>query len=257
MSMAHAVNIDERHQRWKFLCENYDRVVEKKNQACQHSCRNPDEVRILPVSKYHTLEDMLGLYQHGVCRFAENIDHIGRTKFHEIAQKVSAGNECGNISLEMIGQIQRNKITSLIQWATRLHSVDRVSVVTRLERVLAEKISNGELASRQICVDVQCSLDGDPHRGGAYGEDVFVVAEKILQAQHLRLGGLMVILPLDSDPEDGFARAAGIREKFLRLFPDAQEFSAGMSSDLELAIEYGSTCVRVGTAIFGPRQLAS
>jgi uncharacterized pyridoxal phosphate-containing UPF0001 family protein len=104
---------------------------------------------------------------------------------------------------------------------------------------------------------LQVSLDRDPARGGLAPEQVPALADLVAGSANLQLAGLMAIPPLGTDPEPEFARLAGVHERLLAAHPGATELSAGMSGDLETAIEHGSTCVRVGTALMGARPITS
>jgi uncharacterized pyridoxal phosphate-containing UPF0001 family protein len=106
---------------------------------------------------------------------------------------------------------------------------------------------------------VQVSIDGDPARGGALPDaadpdrGLYPVAEAVAGAGALRLGGLMAVAPLGWEPERAFARLAEVTSRFRDRFPEATVLSAGMSGDLEIAIGYGATHVRVGSALLGMR----
>ena len=100
---------------------------------------------------------------------------------------------------------------------------------------------------------MQCSLDGDTHRGGAALPEVPALAAAIAGYPSLRLAGLMAVAPLSIDPADAFARLL-VASRVLRSdYPDATIISAGMSGDLEAAIRHGATHVRVGSALLGTR----
>uniref|UniRef100_UPI0003626017 alanine racemase n=1 Tax=Saccharomonospora halophila TaxID=129922 RepID=UPI0003626017 len=117
-----------------------------------------------------------------------------------------------------------------------------------------------EAGERNGPMDVllQASLDGDPARGGCPVDELGRLADAVARESGvLHLRGLMAVAPLGADPEPAFARLAGAAEVLRRDHPQATEISAGMTGDLEQAIGYGSTCVRVGTALLGGRGLAS
>jgi uncharacterized pyridoxal phosphate-containing UPF0001 family protein len=104
---------------------------------------------------------------------------------------------------------------------------------------------------------VQVSLDEDPGRGGVAPEDLAALTARVATAPGLQFVGLMAIPPLDAVPADAFARLAHVHALVRADHPEATELSAGMSGDLELAIEHGATCVRVGTALMGARPITS
>jgi PLP dependent protein len=159
----------------------------------------------------------------------------------------------------MVGRIQRNKVRSLVRWAHTAHSIDSRQVVTALDRAVTTALSDGH-REHPLRIYVQVSLDGDVSRGGvditAPGV-VDQVCALVEESRNLALIGLMGIPPLDWDPERAFDRLRSEHLRVLETHPNAVGLSAGMSNDLEIAVKHGSTCVRVGTALLGPRRLRS
>ena len=151
-----------------------------------------------------------------------------------------------------IGQLQRNKARSVVRYADVVQSVDSV----RLARALANAAADREVP---LDVMVQVSIDGDAARGGALpgsadpGAGLEPVAEAVADAPGLRLVGLMAVAPLGWEPERAFARLAEVAGVFRTVHPGATELSAGMSGDFDIAIRYGATHVRVGSALLGMR----
>ncbi len=190
----------------------------------------------------------------GCHSFGESREQEAAAKSEEVAGLVDE-----SVRWHMVGQIQRNKARSIAKWAYAAHSVDSTRLVAALDRGVAAALDAGQRAE-PLAVYVQVSLDGDPTRGGVdvhRPELVDEVCEQVAGAPGLSLVGLMGIPPLGTDPEQAFAR---LREEHLRVLdshPQAASLSAGMSDDLEAAIKHGSTCVRVGTALLGPRPLSS
>jgi uncharacterized pyridoxal phosphate-containing UPF0001 family protein len=125
-----------------------------------------------------------------------------------------------------------------------------------LDAEVARACDLGE-RSGPLSVLVQVSLDDAPGRGGTPVAGLDALAEHVAARTNLRMDGLMAVAPLGADPEPAFAALAEVAARFRAEFPAASVISAGMSGDLEQAIRYGSTCVRVGTALLGDRRLAS
>ncbi len=144
-----------------------------------------------------------------------------------------------------VGHLQRNKCRSVVEYAAVVHSVDSL----RLARALGEA---ADRAGRPIGVLVQVSLDGDPGRGGATTE-VAAIADHVAGVAALDLKGVMAVAPTDWEPDAAFARLRAVSEELRASHPLAVWISAGMSGDLESAINHGSTHVRVGTALLGNR----
>ncbi len=159
----------------------------------------------------------------------------------------------------MVGRIQRNKARSLANWAHTAHSVDSTRLVTALDRAVSTALSEGR-RPEPLRVYVEVSLDGDVSRGGvditAPGA-VDQVCAQVEDSKCLKLLGLMGIPPLDWDPARAFDLLRSEHRRVLESHPDAVGLSAGMSNDFEIAVKHGSTCVRVGTALLGPRRLPS
>jgi uncharacterized pyridoxal phosphate-containing UPF0001 family protein len=153
-----------------------------------------------------------------------------------------------------VGQLQRNKAAAVARLGAVVHSVDRAPLVAALDR--AAQRERGALD-----VYVQVDLGGPPGRdgtrGGAEPAEVPALADAVAGAGALRLLGLMAVAPREEDPAPAFARLAELAARVRADHPGARELSAGMSADLEAAVTAGATVVRVGTALFGARALAS
>ncbi|MGO3325523.1 YggS family pyridoxal phosphate-dependent enzyme [Gordonia sp. (in: high G+C Gram-positive bacteria)] len=215
--------------------------------------RAEGDVTLLVVTKFFPASDVDHLLDLGVREFGESREpEAGR----KMAQ-VRGGRPDIAFDVDMIGRLQRKKARSISRWARRVHSVDSLDLVDALGGAANRSLDDGE-RTEALGILLQISLDGDPERGGLLEADLGWVAERV--AAHsgvLRLDGLMVIAPLEADPDEAMAQAAAVRERFVADYPDARELSAGMSGDLEQAIAHGSTCVRVGTAILGARPILS
>ncbi len=201
---------------------------------------------MIAVTKTYPASDVVALAGLGVTDMGENRDQEAAGKAAEVA---AAG---VRPRWHFIGQLQRNKARSVVRYADVVHSVDSV----RLARALATAT-----VERQAPLDalVQVSIDGDAARGGALpgsadpGAGLEPVAEAVAEAPGLRLVGLMAVAPLGWEPERAFARLAEVADAFRVVHPGATALSAGMSGDFDIAIRYGATHVRVGSALLGMR----
>ena len=206
--------------------------------ACEAAGRDVSELTLIAVTKTKPASDVRLLSELGVRDIGENRDA-------EAAPKAA---ECADLDLtwHFVGQLQTNKCASVARYASVVHSVDRPRLISALGKAARR-------AGRVIECLVEVSLDGDPARGGAVAEQVPVLAEALAAEEGLVLGGVMAIAPLSMPPADAFARvmvsAAVVRE----VRPDATVISAGMSGDLEAAVEAGATHLRIGTALLGDR----
>lgn len=223
--------------------------------ACAVAGRAPDEVTLVAVTKTYPAADVVRLAELGVTDIGENRDQEAAAKAAEVA---AAG---AVVRWHFVGQLQRNKCRSVVRYADVVHSVDSV----RLARALADAAARQR--DRPVDVLVQVSIDGDARRGGALAarevaglpadaaadRGVEAAAAQVAASKMLRLRGVMAVAPLTWRPEDAYARLAEIAADLQASHPGATEISAGMSADLEPAIRYGATLVRIGTALLGIR----
>ncbi|PWR08828.1 YggS family pyridoxal phosphate-dependent enzyme [Micromonospora acroterricola] len=215
--------------------------------ACADAGRDRAEVTMIAVTKTYPSSDVVALAALGVSDVGENRDQEAAGKAAEVA---AAG---VSPRWHFIGQLQRNKARSVVRYADVVHSVDSV----RLARALATAAADRE---RPLAALAQVSIDGAPGRGGALPDSADAdsglepVAAAVAEASTLRLAGLMAVAPLGWAPERAFARLAEVAEAFRAVHPGATALSAGMSGDLEIAIRYGATHVRVGSALLGMRS---
>lgn len=241
----------EGHARRAYLAEHLDAVRSRLADACRAAGRGVDEVTLLPVTKFFPASDVAILRDLGCHEFGESREQDAAPKV--IALRESAGDD---VRWHMIGHVQRNKARAVARWAHEVHSVDSLRLVDALQRGVERARGDGERTD-DLAVYVQVSLDGDTHRGGVDRAELDPVTDAVAQASGLRLAGLMAVPPLESDADAAFADLAGLHQRLLRSYPTATGLSAGMTGDLEEAVRHGSTCVRVGTAILGPRPVTS
>lgn len=207
--------------------------------------RDPAEVEILLAVKAQSAQTVRAAIAAG-----------GRVLGHNRAQElVAMAPHLAGFPHEMhfIGHLQSNKVNQVLPWVTCVQTVDDAALATRLEHAAAR-------AHRVLDVFLQVNISGEPTKSGAHPEAVLPLAYAIGAAEHLRLRGLMTIGANSPDPDvvrDSFERLALLRNAVLASgvpgTDRALELSMGMSGDLEQAIAAGSTMVRVGSAVFGPR----
>ncbi len=219
-------------------------VGERVTWACRAAGREPAEVTLVVVTKTFPAADVRLLADLGVRHFGENRDH-------EAAAKAAA---CADLALSwhFVGQLQTNKVRSVLGYACVIHSVDRA----RLARALSR---GATAAGRTVDVLVQVSLDPEGEAAGRGGVPVAglpALADLVTELPGLRLAGLMAVAPERQDPAAAFARVAELAVALRADHPEATVVSAGMSNDLEQAIACGATHVRVGSAILGRRPFA-
>ena len=237
---------DAKADRRAELARNLARVEERIAAACRAAGRARGEVTLIVVTKTYPADDVILLAELGVRQVAENRDQ-------EAAPKAAA---CAELDLQwhFVGQLQTNKVRSVVRYADFVHSVDRLRLVTALSDAAVR-------AGREIGCLVQVALDAPSgavgSRGGAAPEDVAALADAVAAAPGLRINGLMTVAPLEGEfagrPREAFNRLMDIASALRTAHPAATMVSAGMSSDLEDAIAAGATHVRVGTAVLGVR----
>lgn len=238
------------------LGERLAAVRRRLDAAVEAAHRPAGSCQLLVVTKFFPADDVRRLLQLGERAFGESREPEAGRKVAEVMGDWESP-EPGDVPVfDMIGSVQSKKARSVARWARAVHSVDRPKVVDALDSAAVAALDEGERAD-PLGILLQVSLDGDPQRGGVVEDDLPALAERVVEADSLRLRGLMVIAPLDGEPGHWMAEAARIHEAFRGRFDAAAELSAGMSGDMEEAVAAGSTCVRVGTAIMGDRPLIS
>ncbi|MEV4010266.1 YggS family pyridoxal phosphate-dependent enzyme [Nonomuraea angiospora] len=207
--------------------------------ACRAVGRDRGEVTLIAVTKTRPAEDVRILAELGVRDVGENRDQEAAPKADELADLP--------LTWHFVGQLQTNKVRSVVAYADVIHSVDRLRLV---EAISKEAVRQG----RRVGCLVQVALDDDPDRGGARAADVLELADEVALAEGLWLGGVMAVAPLGEEPAKAFARLRDVATRLEEQHPRATMISAGMSEDLTEAIAYGATHVRVGTALLGRRK---
>jgi PLP dependent protein len=229
--------------------------------AAERAGRNVGEIELLAITKFFPVTDVAILSRLGCRSVGESREQEASAKVVELTRLVAASSrtDSRDVHWHMVGRIQRNKARSLARWAHTAHSIDSSQLVSALDRAVTAALAAGQ-RENPLRAYVQLSLDGDVSRGGVdvtTSGAVDEVCAQVEDADGLQLMGLMAIPPLDWDPERAFDRLQSERNRVLASHPHAVGLSAGMSNDFEIAVQHGSTCVRVGTALLGPRRLPS
>lgn len=213
--------------------------------ACRTVGRDPRGVTLIAITKTFPATDVAALARLGVSDFGENRDQEAVAKVGDTAALLG---DAPAPRWHFVGRLQTRKCRSVATYASAVHSVDRAELVGRLAD------GAGAAGRPGLEVFVQVSLDGDPARGGVLADVVPELAAVVAARPELRLRGVMAMPPIDSDPDREFARLAEVSATLRAQYPEANAISAGMSHDLEAAVQHGSTHVRVGTALLGRRE---
>jgi pyridoxal phosphate enzyme (YggS family) len=233
------------------LARNLGAVRARVAAACSAAGRDAAELTLIAVTKTRPAADAVALADLGLTDFGENRDQEAAPKAAAVAETTSIA-----VTWHFIGQLQTNKASSVVRYASVVHSVDRVRLVRALgaaaRGAAAARASPG---ARALSCLVQVSLDGDPSRGGVPVAQAPQVGAAIEAEPGLVLGGLMAVAPLGVPPETAFASLRAISGTLREINPAATIISAGMSGDLEAAVHSGATHLRIGTALLGNRSL--
>jgi pyridoxal phosphate enzyme (YggS family) len=223
-------------------------VRERIAAAARRLGRRPEDVALMAVSKTFPAEGIQEAYAAGQRLFGEN-------RVQEFAEKSAAVADLANAEFHLIGHLQSNKAARAAQLFSAVDSLDSLALARKLDAAAAN-------TNRRLAVLIEINVGGEAAKSGVAPDSPEL--EQLLTAapglQHLEFRGLMTIPPFTEDPEGArgyFRRLRELRDRIAtRHLPavSMDVLSMGMSHDFEVAIEEGSTCVRLGTAIFGERK---
>ena len=230
------------------IAENISAIQRRISEAAKRAGRDPNDIGLMAVTKNQPAEKIIAAYEAGIRCFGEN-------RVQEFASKREQLSGLQDASFALIGQLQSNKVNKAIELFSAIHSVDSLRLAERINAAL-ERSGREPLA---IAIEINT---GDPAKAGLAPDspELEQLFNAALRLSHLRIQGLMTIPPFTPDPEGArpyFRRLRELRDGIAarRLAEIGMDLlSMGMSHDFEVAIEEGSTYVRVGTAIFGERQ---
>ena len=226
------------------VAENLNQVCENIEKACKKVGRDPKEVTLIAVSKTKPVSMIQEAYDAGSRDFGEN-------KVQEIMDKHPVLPP--DIRWHMIGHLQRNKVKYIIDKTVLIHSVDSLR--------LAQEIS-AQAQKKQVTADilVEVNIAQEESKFGTSRDEAIQLVEDISKLPHIYIKGLMTIAPFVTNPEDNRVYFQQIRELSVDIAKKNIDnvtmsvLSMGMTGDYMVAIEEGSTMVRVGTGIFGERN---
>jgi len=246
-------SVDEAAARRAELSANLHNVQERIGAACRAAGRLPQDVDLIVVTKFFPASDIESLCRLGVTAIGESRDQEASVKIAALPSEVRE-----RLQVHFVGQLQSNKVASLVSYADTVHSVDRDKLVGALDRA-------AKAAGRDLGALIQVSLSGDlgdlgdhgdlgvSGRGGMPPDGVAELANRVAAMQHLTLRGIMAVAPVGVDPVEAFGLLATVAREVRAAHPSATWISAGMSADLEAAVANGATHLRVGSAILGSR----
>ena len=223
------------------LKKNITAVKERILRSCESSGRKLSEITLVAVSKKNPIEEILKAEKFGLKDFGEN-------KAQELKEK-AIGNKT-NINWHFIGHLQRNKVKDVISFAELIHSVDTVKLADEINKRAAN-------IHKEQRILLEVNTGGEEAKFGLKTfDEIFVLAEYCKELPNVRLEGLMTMAPYTDNKEIIRNCFKSLKQNFDKLNSKGFEFtdlSMGMTNDYEIAIEEGSTILRIGTAIFGDR----
>lgn len=213
--------------------------------ACRHAGRERAAVKLMAVSKTHPASAIQEAAAAGVALFGENRVQEFEAKRGELPP---------HIEVHLIGHLQSNKAAKAAAIFSAVDTVDSSRLLDRLNDAAKQR-------DRRLPVLLEIKLSAETAKSGfdPDGDDLRETFDRAADLNHAQVKGLMTIAPLDENPETAracFRRLRELRDEWARRYPrlNLQELSMGMSGDFEIAIEEGSTLVRIGTALFGARE---
>lgn len=225
------------------IAERLRQVRGEIRAAAVKAGRNPDEVRLVAVSKTRPGADVTEAFHAGQTLFGENYVQEFTAKSAEVAEAVE---------WHFIGHLQSNKVKYIAGLVSMVHSVDRLS--------LAEEISRQWARVNKTCnVLVQVNVSGEATKSGTTGDDALNLVRAVSLLPNIQVQGLMTMPPFFDDPAAARPYFAELKRLSVMIAAEdipgveMKELSMGMSGDFEAAIQEGATLVRIGTAIFGER----
>jgi len=220
---------------------NLQDVQQRIAAACLRSGRQPEDVRLLPVTKTVPAHILRFAFAAGISDFGEN-------KLQEARDKQAVLGDLA-IRWSIIGHLQTNKVKYLVRLASEFHALDSVRLAEELNRRL-------DAQGRDLDVFVQVNTSGEASKYGLHPDDLTAFVERLSDFPRLKPQGLMTLAIFSRDTQrvrSCFRLLRDLRDRAVALHPGLTRLSMGMSGDYEAAIEEGADVVRVGQAIFGPR----
>ena len=237
------------------IAESIARVEEQIAESCRRAMRPRDSVQLMAVSKTHPAEMIMQAYGCGIRLFGENrVQEFAAKQLELEAAGMSSGS--GTASFHLIGPLQSNKAARAAQIFGGIDSVDSVRLAQRLDEACAAAAKR-----LPVLIEIKLSPEATKHGVAPDANELHEMLERLPDLKNVMFRGLMTIPPYSDDLEQVrpyFRRLRALRDSLAQKYPALQfdELSMGMSHDFPVAIEEGSTVVRVGTAIFGARPPA-
>ena len=227
------------------IFENTASVLARVSAAAAAAGRDASEITVVAASKMNDAQRVREAFASGICVFGEN-------RVQEMLEKERQGAYAG-ARLHFIGRLQRNKVRQVVGLAELIHSADSLPLIAEIDRCAGK---NG--ITQDILIEV--NIAGEESKGGFAPEDIAYVLDNVSSFGNVCVRGLMAVPPICSAPEGNVPFFEAMRQLFvdnsIKKYDNVNMdfLSMGMSGDFEAAIACGANMVRIGTAIFGPRN---
>ena len=233
------------------IAANLARLNEQIASVAIRCGRRPEEITLVGVSKTHPAEVVVDAIRAGLRHVGENRVQEAAPKLATVRQLLAADPVLSaetEMVFHMVGHLQTNKAGTAVGVFDRVDSVDSPKLAEALSRRL-----NG---AKDLSVLIEVYVGDDPRRPGVRPHEVMDTVGRILEVPGIRVDGLMTIAPLGGDARAAFSHVRNLKLALSETFPRVHfgVLSMGMSEDYHVAIEEGSTELRIGTALFGPRE---
>ncbi|SHE37405.1 hypothetical protein SAMN02745164_00306 [Marinitoga hydrogenitolerans DSM 16785] len=225
-----------------FITENLKNITENIKKHSNSVNRNYNDILLIAVSKTFPVEYIKELYEFGIKNFGENKAQELRKKAEELKDY--------DIKWHFIGRIQTNKIKYIVPISEYIHSVFREKEIVEIDKI-AKKHSK----IQKILIEINVS--GEETKGGIEPNELNELLKQAEKYENVKVVGLMTMAPYTNDENEikkVFLGLKELRDKYVKDYPDLRELSMGMSNDYLIAIESGSTMLRIGSLIFGKRN---
>ncbi len=229
------------------IAENLAKVQTEVEAACRVANRSIEDVALMAVSKMHPAAFLLEAYASGHRLFGENRVQEFQGKSTQLGEAFGGRDRA---SFHLIGPLQNNKTAKAAELFDSIDTIDSWKTAQRLESALSE-------GARPLSILIEVKLSPEASKHGVAPEHLPALLGDLEGLKQVQVQGLMTVPPWSQDPELArpyFRRLRELRDQFQPGHPSLTQLSMGMSNDFAVAIEEGSTCVRIGTAIFGRRN---
>jgi len=235
------------------LAANLARIREKIAEACRRSNRPESEVALMAVSKNHSAEAVLEAYAAGLRLFGESRVQEWQQKLPALERIFSATRSESPAQVHLIGPLQSNKTARAAELFHAIDAVDSLKIAARLDAA-------ARALGKRLPILIEVKLSDEESKHGVLPAELPALLAGLAPLEGLLPAGLMTVPPWSEDPERArpyFRELRLLRDRSLATCPTLTQLSMGMSDDFAVAIQEGSTCIRIGTALFGRRLYAA